>query len=86
MIRGFHKCSNISRSHLKILDVSKAKYEKFHTEDPKRLGAGVEKISRQGDLAMGICEAIHVIHPLKSLAFPGRITLWLLSLTLKLHG
>jgi hypothetical protein len=46
---GVHRCSKISRSHLKITDVSKAKKGKVHPEDPKTLGPGVEKISRHGD-------------------------------------
>jgi hypothetical protein len=57
-----------SRSHVKIAGDRKTTLRKFYSEDTqKNLCAGVEEISRYGDLATGICAALRMIHPLQSL-------------------
>jgi len=41
--------------HLNILGGKRVMWRKFRTEDPRILGAVVQKFSRHGDLALGIC-------------------------------
>jgi len=52
---GMHTFSNNSTRHLEVPGVKKGTWTKFHCKDQQTLGATVKKISRQGDLAPGIC-------------------------------